>query len=816
MKYFGSFCLDQEKDIIVELYRNADRLFYMLRTPNHHTGNLITNLAGLCGLPLSADKNGLKVIRGEIPCYIDANNREVFIFRLGSIEAADIYPDGTVEVKAYIPSISKTLMSQTKDYKTELSKTVIQTYILRDVKFRSDLHTHMNANLHPDILIALGIVHQINYPLYYIRKLDLKLTAAQEKTLAARRREAVKVWDDPTLTGKYRDRRINDHTFINFADLILNNRRHAAENIAKIRASLAIMKDGQAVFTNLEKVYLYRYVFAKGVPCEVPIVPEHIEDIPDPDIRQYVRQMMEDRNDERYAKNTLFQDKLLWIARSYQTQGITYVEIRDTTLLKKEASVKMLEEVHQVMPKILQETGVMIRFIAAFRRIPLSLVKSALADDNYLRENLQVLETVILDPYVVGSDIVGEEINDIRDLKPLIREIVKIAAKDPYFVICIHAGENDNLRDNVQNSIRCVQEALGEGQKMPVLRIGHGLYTADLSSRRGRQLIREIRKSRTILEFQITSNVRLNNLNALEEHPLKQYLDAGIRCVQGTDGAAIYGTSSIDEQLALEKLLELDRGDLLRMRNAEQEIIDFSRKAFQAKKRKYDRIAKGRTVTEVMRERAGKAGDHLDFSLNSKNRLLSAHELKKKIRELPWTKYPVIIAGGSFGPEAPMNDSDRQILDELLKELDPQKYFFVTGDAMKEQEKYLIEHNDKDFEVYAFVPSAMTRRERDRLHKQKIYIRVSTESIAAALYKSINYEIFERRPSTLIAFGGNSAVLNLMQEARNGKGKARIFVSKGSVSLTAKARGLRGYVTVFDDADTILDRISAEDKEKAG
>ena len=36
------------------------------------------------------------------------------------------------------------------------------------------------------------------------------------------------------------------------------------ENIAKIRNSLVLMKDGQAVFTNLEKLYIYRYAFSKG------------------------------------------------------------------------------------------------------------------------------------------------------------------------------------------------------------------------------------------------------------------------------------------------------------------------------------------------------------------------------------------------------------------------------------------------------------------------------------------------------------------------------------------------------------------------
>ena len=52
---FAQFYLDLEKDIIVELYKENDRLSYILRTPNHHTGNLISNLAKLCDLKLYKD-----------------------------------------------------------------------------------------------------------------------------------------------------------------------------------------------------------------------------------------------------------------------------------------------------------------------------------------------------------------------------------------------------------------------------------------------------------------------------------------------------------------------------------------------------------------------------------------------------------------------------------------------------------------------------------------------------------------------------------------------------------------------------------------
>ena len=254
MEYFGRLYLDKEKDIIVELFMEGETMHYVLKTPNHGTGNLITNLAEMCGLPLSLDEDGMKIIRGTLPCYVTAENRKVFIFRLRDTKVANIYPDGTIERKASIPAISKTLMSQTKDYRLDFKRTVVKTYILRECKFRTALHTHMNANVDPDILIALGIRHQIRYPLYYVKKLKLLITKAQEEALTAQRSRIKKRFEGSKLTGKYRTRRIDDNTFINFADLILNNPEHAEHNIPKIRASLAVMKDGQAVFTNLEKV----------------------------------------------------------------------------------------------------------------------------------------------------------------------------------------------------------------------------------------------------------------------------------------------------------------------------------------------------------------------------------------------------------------------------------------------------------------------------------------------------------------------------------------------------------------------------------
>ena len=65
-------------------------------------------------------------------------------------------------------------------------------------------------------------------------------------------------------------------------------------------------------------------------------------------------------------------------------------------------------------------------------------------------------------------------------------------------------------------------------------------------------------------------------------------------------------------------------------------------------------------------------------------------------------------------------------------------------------------------------------------------------------YKSIAYEIFKRRESTLIALDGNSAGANLIQEAKNAKYRCRIYVSRSSRTLREKAESLEGYVTLLE------------------
>ena len=840
-KKFGTFYLDKEKDLIVDLFLEGETMHYVLRTPNHGTGNLIRNLAGLCELPLSEGEDGLMVIRGTVPCYIDRDNRKMYIFRLRDTKVASIYPDGGIELKASIPAISKTLMSQTKHFDLDYHKTIVKTYILNECKFRTDLHTHMNANLDPDVLIALGIRHEIAYPLYYIRKLGLKLSEKQAEEMAAAQAENERIVAEEVqklregaeadklsgelLTGKHLKRRIEDRTVINFADLILNNLENAAYNIPKIRASLAVMKDGQAVFTNLEKVYLYRYVFTKGVT--VPDAhgvfdAEKIADIPDPDIVCVLQKMLLDRESPEYRDNTLFQNGLLWIARQYQKNGISYAEISDTSLVKRSQAAERLSEIHEIMPKATRETGVTLRFLAALRRVPLTIIRDRAQGNDYFRENLPVLGAIACDPYVAGCDIVGEEINDIRDLAPVIRGLVSIAEKNPGFVFRVHAGENDSLPDNILNAIRCVRQSLSPGQPMPRIRIGHGLYTPGLHTKKGQLLLEELKSSAAVLEFQITSNVRLNNLSTPAVHPIRQYLAAGLPCVQGTDGGALYGTDSIDEELALTKMLDLTREDLLLMRQAEDKVLQDSMEVFRKKEENFAQLLKeagGVSAGDLLRERVLQAEPVTEALPANAYKEDSAEVFKDVVRPLPEDKVPIVVAGGSYNNArhtTRLREDICQLLRELVEKADPEKVYFVIGYRLTGYEKYLLDRNNalpegQRKEIFAYVPSEISKARIKPLLTSGAAIRVGIDPSGLGIYKSVTHEIFKRRPAILLALDGHSAAVNLIQDAKNSdhprKLRGRMFLSAHARTIRQKASSLQGYAELFYDVQGFSDRI---------
>ena len=111
---------------------------------------------------------------------------------------------------------------------------------------------------------------------------------------------------------------------------------------------------------------------------------------------------------------------------------------------------------------------------------------------------------------------------------------------------------------------------------------------------------------------------------------------------------------------------------------------------------------------------------------------------------------------------------------------------------MQGYEKAIIDISkklNKKFEIDAIIPKMITEEVEQNLKKENLKaIRISTENEDSGIYKSFNYEIFERRSSVVVAFDGNSPVSNLVQEAKNGKGKSKIYVNEENTSLKEKAK----------------------------
>ena len=108
----------------------------------------------------------------------------------------------------------------------------------------------------------------------------------------------------------------------------------------------------------------------------------------------------------------------------------------------------------------------------------------------------------------------------------------------------------------------------------------------------------------------------------------------------------------------------------------------------------------------------------------------------------------------------------------------------------------------------------VSRKEKENLLNKDIKgVCISTESEELGIYKSFNYEIFERRSSIVIAFDGNSPVSNLIQEAKNGKGISKIYINENNLVLKQKARSLGGYVIPFNMNQDIVGKIIEDNPE---
>jgi adenosine deaminase/aminodeoxyfutalosine deaminase len=146
---------------------------------------------------------------------------------------------------------------------------------------------------------------------------------------------------------------------------------------------------------------------------------------------------------------------------------------------------------------------------------------------------------------VVALGIGGDE---TRGPAELFTEVFREAREMGLHVVA-HAGEACG-----PESVRKALELLGAE------RIGHGLSAA-----RDPAVLALLRDRQIPLEVCLTSNVATGVLARIEDHPLPQFLEAGLVLTLNTDDPAMFGTNLVQEYLLAAKTFSLTRAQILHL-----------------------------------------------------------------------------------------------------------------------------------------------------------------------------------------------------------------------------------------------------------
>ncbi|MCX6952273.1 MAG: adenosine deaminase family protein [Verrucomicrobia bacterium] len=174
--------------------------------------------------------------------------------------------------------------------------------------------------------------------------------------------------------------------------------------------------------------------------------------------------------------------------------------------------------------------------------------------DHYAGPLAKVVDEAIAWDEIAGVDLHGFERPEFQPWSADIWEKVRALGK----VIKAHAGEFAPPDD-----VRRAVEYLG------VRRVQHGLSA--LADPAVMQLLRD---RDVTLDMTPISNVKLLAVPSMREHPIKRFLDAGVRCTISTDDPMLFGNRLNDEYVALATEAGLDRATLVRIARNGFEVAD--------------------------------------------------------------------------------------------------------------------------------------------------------------------------------------------------------------------------------------------------
>lgn len=147
---------------------------------------------------------------------------------------------------------------------------------------------------------------------------------------------------------------------------------------------------------------------------------------------------------------------------------------------------------------------------------------------------------------VTGFDVAGDE--SAVAVHPAFAGLFR-AAREAGLGLTAHAGEGAG-----PESVSASLDLLG------ATRIGHGTRAAG-----DPHLLERLARDGVVLEACVSSNVALNVVPSVADHPLPTFLAAGVRCVPSTDDPALFATDIVTEYRRLHEEAGIDLPTLARM-----------------------------------------------------------------------------------------------------------------------------------------------------------------------------------------------------------------------------------------------------------
>lgn len=547
--------------------------------------------------------------------------------------------------------------------------------------------------------------------------------------------------------------------------------------LSKIDIDISKYNSSNIKLTDLTDGDLQKYASSMRIPLEQQETFNKMEEI-------YVMRRPFTKNKE------LFPDLLRKVAESHTAVGIKYAEFSLSSVI---GDMDILKTIHKELPQIEQETGCKIRFLAAMWRH---------SDKEWNQDEVDRIKSVAQSPYIVGIDFMGHETNSTMEFGEELKEIAKWAAlNDPSFVMRVHAGENPLFQDNVKDVLKIVKEATKEAEnesgnslKCPAIRIGHGLYGVD------EECLQLCKETGAIIEFNMASNLSLNNIDNIKDVPLKKYIDNDIRFVLGSDGMGIYSTNP-EQDVILAHAAGVSKEDFIEMNDLEQQLISSKDKRFSEKEATFRKLLDtGKSFEEIFKPKYSTENGETHYNdsvwqhknaeikklqefLNSEISRIGAETDSDKVAKVMADKMPILVTGASVKAwpniSKEQQDEIRTAMQVLVNVVDPNKAYIMTGGTNHGVEKQLHEvahcRNLKKEPKLAII-GTLTE---EAAYQDRASIEENT--ITHAVVLSLNGKIAKRwfdLPDTvlnvvaenkgeMIAIGGGGIVRDMIQRAHN-------------------------------------------------